>query len=84
MGSHLIREGLSDSEALQHAHWQAAASRLLLAQHEAWLWWDTPPRFSRLHLTNFLFHTDASGPRDFQAVRQEKTLTLGQVLQACT
>ena len=29
-------------------------------------------------------HTDASGPRDFWAVRQEETLALAQALQACT
>ena len=45
---------------------------------------DAPPGFSRLFLMNFLFHTDASSPRDFLARRQEKTLALAKVLQACT
>ena len=32
---------------------------------------------------DFMFHIDASGPMDFQAVRKEKTLALVRVLQAC-
>ena len=31
-----------------------------------------------------MLHTDAPGPRDFWAMRQEKTLSLAWVLQACT
>ena len=42
-----------------------------------------PPEFSRLHPTDFLFYTDASGPRDFQTMRQEKTLALARALEAC-
>ena len=38
MGIHLIREGLSNSEALQQTCWQVAAFRLPLAQHEASGW----------------------------------------------
>ena len=83
MGTHLIREGLSNSKALQCAWWQAAAFRLPLAQHEASGWWDASPTFSGLCLIDFLFHTDASGPRYFWAVRQEKTLALAQALWAC-
>ena len=83
MGTHLIREGLDNSEALQWAHWQAATFRLPLDQQEALGWWDAPPRFSGLHLADFLFHTDASGPRDFHTMRQEKTLAVAQTLQTC-
>ena len=53
------------------------------AKHEASGWWDVPPGFSRLDPTVFLFYTDASGLKDFCAVRQEKTLALAQVLQIC-
>ena len=68
---------------LQYTQWQVVTIRLPLAQHEALGWWNAPPGFSRLHLTDFLFHTDASGPRDFWAMRQKKTLALVWVLQAC-
>ena len=74
MGTHLIRESLSDSEALLHAWWQGAVFRLPLAQHEALGWWDTQSGLSGLCLTDFLVHTDASSERDFWAMRQEKTL----------
>ena len=84
IGIQLIREGLSNSKAFQQAHWQVTVFRLPLAQHEVLGWLDALPAFRRLHLTDFLFHTDASGPRDFWAVRQEKTLALAQVLQDCT
>ena len=60
------------------------AFRLPLVQHEASGWWDDLPWLSRLYPEHFMLHTDASGPRDFQAIRQEKTLALAQVLQACT
>ena len=83
MGSHMIREGLSDSEVLQQAHWQVVAFRLALAQHEALGWWDAPSSFSGLCPTDFMHHTDDSSSRHFWAVRQEKTLALAQVLQVC-
>ena len=35
MGPHLIREGLSDAEALQQDHWQVVVFRLLLVKSEA-------------------------------------------------
>ena len=47
-------------------------------------WWYAPPGFSRLCPTDFLVHTDTSSPRDFQVMRQEKTLALARLLQACT
>ena len=83
IGIHLIREGLSKSKSLQWAHWQAVAFRLPLVQHEASGWWDAPPVSSRLCPTDFLFHTDASSPRDFWVVRKEKSLALAWALQAC-
>ena len=76
MSSHTVREGLSNSEALQWAHWQVATFKLPLAQHEASGWWDAPPWFTGLCPSDLMLHTDASGPRDFWAVRQEKTLAL--------
>ena len=33
---------------------------------------------------DFMPHTEASGPRDFQAMRLEKTLVLAWALQTCT
>ena len=83
MGPHLVKESLSNSKALLCVQWEAVAFRLLLAQHEASWWWDTPPGFSGFHLADFLVHIDVSGPRDIWAVRQEKTLALAQTLQAC-
>ena len=56
---------------------------LPLAQYEALGWCDAPPWFRRLHPTDFMLHTDASGPRDFRALRKGKTLALAKVLQTC-
>ena len=76
MGSQMVREGLSDFKALHYAQWQLAAFRMPAAKQEALGSWDTPPWLSALH-------TDVSGPKDFQAVRQEKTLALAWAWQAC-
>ena len=84
VGSHMVKEGLSDSETLQWAHWQVTAFRLPLALHEASGCWDGPPWLTGLCPTYFMLHTGASGPRDIWAMRQEKTLALAQALQACT
>ena len=84
MGSHIVREGLSNFEALHWAWWQAVAFRLPLAKHEALGWWDAPLQLSRHHPKDFMLLTDASHSRDFRAVREEKTLALAQRLQACT
>ena len=70
MSIHLIVEGLSDFKALQWAHWQVVAFRLPLAQYEALGWKDVPPRFSGLCPTDLMSHTEASGPKDFWAMRQ--------------
>ena len=83
MGSHLIREGLSDTEALLQACWQVVAFTLPLVQHEASGRWGAPPGFNMLHLTDLLSPTDASSPRDFQTVREGKTLALAGAMQAC-
>ena len=64
-------------------HWQKWHSGCPIALHEALGWWDAPPWLSSLHSMDFMLHTDASGPRNFWAMRQEKILALAQVLQAC-
>ena len=74
MGRHIMRECLTDAEALHYVQWQAAAFRLPLTQKETSGWWDAPPWFHRLCPQDFMIHTDASGTKDFQTVRQEKTL----------
>ena len=84
MGIHLIKEGPSDSEAQQQMCWQVVAFRLPLAQHETSGWWDAPPWISGLCSADFILHTGAPGPRDFRAVKQEKTLAIAWVLWACT
>ena len=84
MGSHIVGEGLIDSEALHWAWWQVVAFRLPLAQHKASGWWDAPPWLRRLCPEDFMFCTNASGPRYFRAMRYEKTLALAWALQACT
>ena len=83
MDTHLIREGLSDAEVLQWAHWQAAVFRLSLAQCKALRWWGAPTKLSGLCLMDFPLPADASSPRDFHAVREEKSLALAWALQAC-
>ena len=45
-------------------------------------WWDALPRLSGLCPKDFMPITDASSPKDFQVMRQEKTLALAQALQA--
>ena len=84
MGSQIVREGLSNSRALLYAQWQSVALRLPATQQETSGWWDAPPWLSGLHPEDFMLCTNASSPRDFWAVRQEKTLALAWVLQACT
>ena len=76
-------EDLNELEALYFSQWQAVASRLPCAQQEASCWWDSPPCVCGLHPQDFLLHTEASKLRDFQTVRQEKTLALAWVLQCC-
>ena len=79
LGRYTIRNDLSEPGALYFS----AAFRLSHAQQEALHWWDSPPSFPRLYIHDFLPHTDASGTRDFQTMRQEKTLALAQALQCC-
>ena len=83
MHSDIISEDLMKPQALHWACWQAAAFWLPLAQQEASGWWDALPRFCGLCRVKFLTHTSVSSPRDFWAVRQEKTLALAWVMQAC-
>ena len=82
MGIHLIKEGLSDCETLLQAHWQVVVLRPPVAQYEASGWWEAHHGLADCPM-DFMLHTDASGPRDFWAMRQEKTLALAQALQAC-
>ena len=53
MDTHLVREGLGHSEALQGACWQVVAFRLPLAQYEALGSGDASPRYSRLYTYGF-------------------------------
>ena len=76
MGSQIVREGLSDSEALHYTQWQVVAFKLRATQQEALGWWDAPPWLSGLCPEDFMLCTDASGHRDFLDMRQEKTLAL--------
>ena len=66
-----------------HAFWQVVSFRLAATQHEASGWWYAPPWFSWLHSQDFMPVTDASGPKNLQVMKQGKTLTLAQALQAC-
>ena len=70
MGYHIISEGLIDHEALHWACWPQDCGM-------------PHPDFADSWHIGFLTHTDVSSPRDFWAVRQEKTLALAWVLQVC-
>ena len=83
IGSQIIREGISNSEALHYAWWQVVAFRLPATQHDASGWWDVPSWLSRLCPNEFMLHSDTFGPKDYQANRKEKTLALAQALQVC-
>ena len=85
MGSHIISEGLTD-------HDTPSTGSFGRKQYSGHPWLNRRPqdgemplpRFCGLHHMKFLTHIDVSGPRDFWAVRQKKTLALAQVLQTCT
>ena len=77
LGWHMIGNDLNEPEALYISQWQAAAFRPPPG------WWDSPPSFCRQHTYDFLLHTDATGMRDFQTMRQQKTLILAWALQCC-
>ena len=79
-----MKEGHSDYQVQDFVLWQAVAFRLPVAQQEASRWWDAPPWLSGLHPQDFMPITDASSPKDLWFMRQEKTLALAWVLQACT
>ena len=79
----MVKEGHSDYQVQNFVLWQAAAFRLPAIQQEASRWWDAPPWLSRLHPQNCMPIPDASGPKDFWVMRQEKTQALAWVLQAC-
>ena len=79
-----MKESYNDFETQHYVQWQVAAFRLPAAQQEASGWWDAPSWLSRLYPKDFLPITNASSPKDFWVMRQEKTLALAQALQACT
>ena len=83
MGSHIIREGLCNSETLHWAQWQVAAFRMPLAQHMTLGWSGAPPWLSGLCHQDFMPHTEASGTKDFQTMRQEKTLACPCTADLC-
>ena len=62
-----------------------AGSSLQAASHPAGSLWVVGclTWIGGLHPHDFMPVTDASGPRNFWVMRQEKTLALAQVLQAC-
>ena len=76
-----VTSTLSKPEALYPSQWQAVAFRLPLAQDMASGWWEAPPCLTELHPLYFLSHDDSPGMRDFQTVRQVKTLALAWTLQ---
>ena len=65
-------------------HGRPATFRLAATQQEASEWWDVPPWIGGLPSKHFMPDTDTPSPKDFWVVRQEKTLPMAQVLQACT
>ena len=79
----IVEEGHSDYQVQHFMLWQVAAFRLPAAQQEASRWWDALPWLSGLHPQDFMPISDASSPTDFRVMRQDKTLALAQVLQAC-
>ena len=80
MFSHILYESLSEPEALHLACWQSAAFWLLQAQQETAGWWVPPLAISRLHLEEYMPLPASS---NFWIMRQQKTMALAGVLQAC-
>ena len=58
-----------------------AAFRLPATQQKASGWWDAPPWIGGLQPQEFMPGTDVPSPKNFQVMRQEKTLALAQALQ---
>ena len=83
MGTHLVKEGYNDFMAQHYAQWQVAAFRLPAALLEASGWWDAPPWLRGLWPKDFMPITNASSPKDFLVVMQERTLVLAWALQTC-
>ena len=77
----ILHESLNDPEALHLAHWQAAAFWLPQAQQEAAGWWAPLLAVPWLHLRYYM--PSPSSP-DLWVRRQQETMTLARVLQACT
>ena len=81
MSSHTLSKGLTKHEALHWAHWQAVAFQLPLAQQEAAGWWAPLPTIPDFNLEISCLPPTSS---DFWVMRQQKTMALAMVLQACT
>ena len=80
MFSHILHESLSESKGLCLAHWQAATFQLPQPQQEAARLWASPLAIPGLHLKDYMPSPDSS---NFWIMRQQKTLALAMVLQAC-
>ena len=83
MGSDIVKEGYSDYKTQHYAQWQVVAFMLPATQQEATGWWDALPWLCRLSPQDFMPITNAYSPKNFWVMRQEYTLALAWVLQAC-
>ena len=80
MFSPILHESLSEPEAFHLACWQAVVFQLSWAQQEIAGWWVPPPAITGLHLEDYMPSPTSA---DFWIMRQQKTMTLAWVLQAC-
>ena len=72
---------LNESNALCLVHWQVVVFWLPWAQQEAAGWWTSPLAIPELHLQDYMPSPTSS---NFQIMRQQKTMALAKLLQACT
>ena len=82
LGAHIVHMEHNDPVAQHYTLWQVTALRLPMLQQESSGWWDSLPMLHGFCPYDFL--PPASDPQNFQVIRQEKTLALARVLQACT
>ena len=80
MFSHVLCESLSEPEALCLACWQAVVFWLPWAQQETAGWWAPPLTIPGLHLEDYM---PSPTSFNFWIMRQQKTMALARVLQAC-
>ena len=80
MFSYVLCKSLNKLEALHLAHWQAVAFWLPQAQQEAARWWTPPLAIPGLHLKDYM---PSPTSYNFWIMRQQKTMVLARVLQAC-